>query len=256
MDMDLSLLPELASGYHSRAQVARVVTEEWGARNLYCPACTSNTLAPMPPNTRVVDFQCPVCGQLYQLKSSKTWNETRIMDAAYDAMVAAIRSDATPNLFVMQYTPDWLVRNLLLVPRFFFTESVIEKRKPLSSKARRAGWVGCNIVLGDIPTDGKLRLILNSEVIGKSEVREQFQRVQPLASLGVNLRGWTLDVLKVVRRLGKREFSLPEMYQFEHELGELHPDNQNVRPKIRQQLQILRDVGLLEFEGQGHYKLR
>ena len=92
-------------------------------------------------------------------------------------------------------------------------------------------------------------------MVEETEVREQFQRVQPLANLGVNLRGWTLDVLKVVRRLGKREFSLAEVYQFEHELASLHPDNQNVRPKIRQQLQILRDVGLLEFEGQGHYKL-
>ncbi|MGA1975611.1 MAG: hypothetical protein ABSG92_08240 [Conexivisphaerales archaeon] len=39
-----------------------------------------------------------------------------------------------------------------------------------------------------------------------------------------------------------------ELYQFDGELAALHPDNKNVRPKIRQQLQILRSKGLLTFE--------
>ncbi len=34
-----------------------------------------------------------------------------------------------------------------------------------------------------------------------------------------------------------------------------YPNNKNVRPKIRQQLQVLRDLGLIEFEGQGKYTL-
>jgi len=31
--------------------------------------------------------------------------------------------------------------------------------------------------------------------------------------------------------------------------------NHNIRPKIRQQLQILRDLGFLEFLGDGSYRL-
>jgi len=33
-----------------------------------------------------------------------------------------------------------------------------------------------------------------------------------------------------------------------------HPQNQNVKPKIRQQLQILRDRGFIEFLGNGYYR--
>lgn len=66
---------------------------------------------------------------------------------------------------------------------------------------------------------------------------------------------WTLDVLNVVRRLGKAEFTLAEVYARESLLARLHPDNLHVRDKIRQQLQRLRDLGLLEFLARGQYRL-
>jgi hypothetical protein len=40
-------------------------------------------------------------------------------------------------------------------------------------------------------------------------------------------------------------------YAFERELEKLHPDNRPVRDKIRQQLQVLRDLGLLQHVGLG-----
>ena len=69
----------------------------------------------------------------------------------------------------------------------------------------------------------------------------------------VEARGWTLDVLNVVRGMGRREFTLAEVYAFAGELARLHPRNRFVRPKIRQQLQILRDLGFVEFLGSGQY---
>jgi type II restriction enzyme len=38
-------------------------------------------------------------------------------------------------------------------------------------------------------------------------------------------------------------------------LEKLHPDNQHVNDKIRQQLQILRDAGLLRHIGRGEWRL-
>jgi hypothetical protein len=35
-----------------------------------------------------------------------------------------------------------------------------------------------------------------------------------------------------------------------------HPSNHNVRAKIRQQLQFLRDKGVLDFVGRGQYRMR
>jgi len=135
------------------------------------------------------------------------------------------------------------------------SESVIEKRTPLAAYARRAGWVGCNILLSRIPDDGKIAVVSEGITLSKHTVRESFSRVQGLAELAPALRGWAVDVLTVIRRLGKEHFSLREIYEFEEELGALHPRNQNVRPKIRQQLQVLRDTGLISFTSPGNYRL-
>jgi type II restriction enzyme len=67
--------------------------------------------------------------------------------------------------------------------------------------------------------------------------------------------GWTLDVLNAVRALGRREFTLAEVYAREAELERMHPQNRFVRPKIRQQSQILRDLGFVEFLGRGVYRV-
>lgn len=254
--MNLQCRLEFAAAYKAGPQIARVVSEEWCTREMYCPACKSGALSQSRANTPAVDFACPRCEQLFQLKSLKSWNPRKIPDAGYEAMMRAIRSDRAPNLFVLQYSSNWLVQNLVLIPRAFFTESVIEKRKPLGQQARRAGWIGCNILLSQIPADGKIAVVSDGCAVPKQRVRQEFSRVRKLADLSPTLRGWTVDVLNAVRCLGKTEFSLQELYAFEAQLKEAHPGNQNVRPKIRQQLQVLRDLGLLEFSSPGHYMLR
>jgi len=60
----------------------------------------------------------------------------------------------------------------------------------------------------------------------------------------------------VVRSLNKTEFGLSEMYEHADELAKLHPNNAHIRDKIRQQLQVLRDLDLLDFLGDGLYQLR
>lgn len=159
------------------------------------------------------------------------------------------------NLLVMQYSPKWSVRNLLLVPSFFLTESAIEKRRPLALTARRAGWVGCNILLRAIAVDGKLRLVRDSIGTAPEVVRRQYQRIRELARLPPEVRGWTLDVLRAVRNLNQKSFTLAEVYLSESELAALHPQNQNVRAKIRQQLQVLRDLGFIRFDRRGCYSI-
>ena len=88
------------------------------------------------------------------------------------------------------------------------------------------------------------------------EVRGSYNRLRPLEKLQVEKRGWTLDVLQVVQSLRKLEFALAHVYAHSGTLAKLHPNNRHVRPKIRQQLQILRDLGLLDFLGGGSYRLR
>lgn len=253
----LNLLMESACavGLKSQSQMARRITETWADANLFCMACISDRIQAMPHNSQAIDFTCPKCSAQFQLKAARVWNERRIPDAGYHAMMRALTSDRVPNLLVMQYTPNWNVRNLLVIPSFFFTPAAIEKRPPLASTARRAGWIGCNILLNEIADVGKIKVVANGTAIEASAVREQYAKVRPLATLNVQARGWTLDVLMLVKKLGKRRFSLSEAYAFSPELTKRYPKNRNLEPKIRQQLQILRDMGLLRFVSRGEYEV-
>ena len=134
--------------------------------------------------------------------------------------------------------------------------------------------MGCNFNLSRIPADARIWLVTTigpqssaavpaaSQNLSKGrrdacatliatpeEVRAQFKRVKPLKDISVTQRGWTLDVLNMVRRLvesrrrgdesgsvggkGTRlltsaptgEFTTTDAYIFERELEQLHPDN-------------------------------
>lgn len=171
-------------------------------------------------------------------------------------MKRAILEDRTPNLFVLHYDLNaWAVRTVLLVPHFAFTLSAVERRKPLASTARRAGWVGCNILLDRIPVHARISVVNEGRPQTSQQVRASYNRLRPLEELQVEKRGWTLDVLQVVQSLGKLEFTLADVYAHADVLARLHPKNLHVRDKIRQQLQVLRDLGVLEFLGAGSYKV-
>jgi type II restriction enzyme len=256
--MDLSIPTTIGlEMYKSASQRARIGTEAWGAINLFCLSCKSPRLTRSPHNTAAVDFTCPICCSPYQLKSQSKPFGSKILDSAYSEMKKAILEDRTPNLFVLHYDlPTWTVRTVILIPKFAFALSTLECRKPLAVTARRAGWVGCNILLDKIPTDARISIIAAGTPCAPSETRRAYQRLRPLEALKVEKRGWTLDVLNVVRSLQKSAFELSEVYAKDGELAKLHPQNRHVRDKIRQQLQVLRDLRILEFLGNGTYRLR
>lgn len=246
----------IAAAYKSGAQRARVVTEAWGEANLYCPNCPAPQLKRLANNTRASDFRCPSCGFQFQLKGQQSRLGNTITDGAYEAMMHAISTDETPSFYFLHYNrEDWSIRNLLLVPSFAFPASAIIKRKPLSANARRAGWVGCNFDLTRIPGEARIPIVTNAQIIPATEVREKFKKVKPLKDISVTQRGWTLDVLNGIRKLGKTEFTNGDAYTMADHLSQLHPDNRHVRDKIRQQLQVLRDAKLLIHVGSGVWRL-
>jgi len=256
--MDLSLEPQLLEKYGSPSQQARVLTENWAETNLYCPNCLEPHVAREAPGTKVIDFHCPNvnCMQTYQLKGKKHPFTTLVTDAAYDPMILSIKSGAVPNLVLLHYDrPRLRVVNVDVVPRFFLSSSCIIPRKPLSAHARRANWVGCSISLEMLPPDARIPIVHDETVEEPKTVQAKYRRFVSLLGMSWKERGWTADVLRCLRDIGKRSFSLKEVYEFEDELRRLHPSNRFVRPKIRQQLQILRDHGIIRFDYPGHYEL-
>jgi type II restriction enzyme len=93
-------------------------------------------------------------------------------------------------------------------------------------------------------------------VASPEDVRAQFRKVKPLKDIPVTMRGWMLDILNIVHRLGKSEFTNQDVYAFERELEKLHPGNRHIRDKIRQQLQNLAKAGLLIHVGRNDYRLK
>ena len=98
-------------------------------------------------------------------------------------------------------------------------------------------------------------VVSGGSVIAPRRVRLAFARARRLVAVPPSVRGWTLDVLNAVRKLETQRFSLQELYRMEDYLQQLHPNNRNIRAKIRQQLQVLRDLGMLAFTSPGNYSL-
>lgn len=142
----------------------------------------------------------------------------------------------------------------MIIPKHFFTPEIIVKRPPLADTARRAGWVGCNIDISKVAAVGKIFLVKNTQITPKNLVMETFNKTLFLRSKNNVAKGWILDVMKCVDAINKDTFTLDEVYKFEQQLKLKYPNNNFIKDKIRQQLQILRDNGIIEFVGRGIYQ--
>jgi len=248
---------ESQAAYDSGSQSARVWTEQWARKWLYCPNCGNSKMEQFRANRPVADFFCPSCAEEYELKSQKTAFGAKVLDGAFRTMCERLGSSNNPNLLLLNYSLARLsVMNVILVPKHFFVREIIEERKPLAQTARRAGWIGCNILLNQIPASGKIHIVRDGVPQPKDVVLAEWQKTLFLRSEGLEARGWLIEVMKCVEAIGKPEFQLEDVYAFEQHLSQIYPGNQNVKPKIRHQLQYLRDRGYLDFVSRGYYRLR
>jgi type II restriction enzyme len=150
---------ETQSPYTSGSQSARAWTERWVRDWVYCPNCGSPSINSFPNNAPVADFFCASCNEEYELKSQKNIFGKKVLDGAFQTKCERLAADNNPNLFLLNYDLKELrVRNLFVVPKHFFVQEIIEERKPLAVTARRAGWIGSNILLNQIPESGRYLL--------------------------------------------------------------------------------------------------
>ncbi len=222
---------------------------------MFCVRCGHYRIAKTANNRQVADFICPRCGNIFELKSKSGNFGKSIIDGDYRTMISKVTTKTNPDFFLLSYDSDnYRVNYLAAIPRHFFIPSMIEKRTPLPETARRAGWVGCNILINQLPPSGKVEVIQTGKWRVKEKVLSDFNRAAFLEEKSINNREWIIDVMNCINRIPHNEFSLSDVYQFEKELGVKHPNNNNIRPKIRQQLQVLRDKGIISFESRGQYK--
>ena len=255
--MKLFFNQSLVSGYKNPSQCVRVLSEDWTGWNGYCPQCGNACFVKQKNNSPVCDFICKECREEFELKSKKNAIGKKITDGEYKTMIGRLASANNPNFFFLQYRDaDFSVQNFFVVPKHFFVPEMIEKRKPLAPTARRAGWVGCNILLAPIPDSGKIFYVRDGREVPKKAVLETWRKGLFLREEKESTpRGWLLDVMRCVEKIGKNKFTLDDVYTFEEALRTLHPENNHITDKIRQQLQLLRDRGYVKFTGRGTYEL-
>lgn len=257
VNMNIKMEVTIGNQYHSLQQQARVITENWATLNLYCPICGAPHIEALRNNKPVADLQCSYCHSVFELKSHNGAFGSVIVDGAYETMITRLLENNNPHLFVLEYKhPEFIVENLWLIPKYFFTPQIIIKRRPLSSSARRAGWIGCNIAWKNIPLKGKIPVIRHKEVLDPRQVCANVSSTMVLADSKIISRGWLMDVLFCLESLGKKKFSLDDVYGFTKYLQERHQENHNIKAKIRQQLQLLRDKGYVKFLGNGEYIMK
>ncbi len=243
--------------YHGPTQSARFWTESWVSRQAYCPSCGRQDITKYENNRPVADFHCSSCGEEYELKGQKNRFGTKVLDGAFRTMCKRLAASNNPNLLLMNYDLKRLsVTDFFVVPKQFFVRAIIEERKPLAPTARRAGWIGCNILLNRVPEIGKIFFVKDGKLLPKELVLKRWQKTLFLRDEGANARGWLIEVMNCVELIGKHEFELDDVYAFERRLNQIYPNNHHVKQKIRQQLQVLRDRGFLDFVSRGYYRLR
>jgi type II restriction enzyme len=248
---------ESRTPFKNPSQSARVWTVSWVRKEVYCPNCGISNIEKYENNRPVADFFCASCKEEFELKSQKNQFGPKVLDGAFRSMRERLASNNNPNLMLLNYDlRQFAVTNLFVVPKHFFVQEIIERRSPLAATARRAGWVGCNILLNHVPAAGKIFLVRDGQPLPKEDVLTQWNRTLFLRDEGGEARGWLIEVMKCVERIGRAEFTLEDVYLYEAQLSALYPNNRHVKQKIRQQLQVLRDHGFLDFVSRGHYRLR
>ncbi len=256
--MKLSLDTQLVDNYTNQSQKARVLTEAWVDNGIFCPNCGHSYIDKYPNNQPVADFYCSSCKEEYELKSKQNSIGSKIVDGAYRTMIERLQSSNNPNFFLLNYDlKRFEVLNFLVIPKHFFMPEIIEKRKPLTPTSRRAGWVGCNILLNHIPQTGKIFFVRDGQIESKEKILADWKKTLFLRDETRNAaKGWLLDTMLCVEKIGRKEFSLNEIYAFESELRKKHPGNRHIKDKLRQQLQILRDKEYIKFTRRGNYQLK
>lgn len=250
--MNLRLQLSLAKDYRSPSQIARVITEGWVESFVKCPGC-AKSIVKAPNNSSGLDFFCKPCELNFELKSKRGDLGAKVVDGAYQSMLTKVATGTQSNFFLLSYNSEYVVTNLVLVPKRFIVPELIERRKPLAISARRAGWVGCNLKISHIPAAGKIFYIKDKSIFPANEVFSQWKKTVFLDQISISSRGWLIAVMRCVEKLDKADFSIRDVYRFVPLLQSMFPKNKHIEAKIRQQLQVLRDMGWIKFLGGGKY---
>jgi Dam-replacing family/Dam-replacing HTH domain len=138
--------------FKSASQTARVALETWARLNLWCHNCGNPNLLTLPPGTPVSDLKCVACEMEYQVKSLNGRFGPMLTGAAYQPLYERAMAHTVPDFMLIEYNlKRSQVSHVGLIRGSDLTPDRIIRRKELAPTARRAGWVGCNVYIDQLP---------------------------------------------------------------------------------------------------------
>jgi type II restriction enzyme len=130
----------------TKYQVAGDIGEEWVKKRVNCPRCRDGKLKILPKNFKCADMICDFCGFLGQVKSVNVKNKKEklrtILGAAWKPQSERMKAGVYHSVFIVKLVEGKPAQVLMIRPDAQKKEGFFKARKPLSPKAKRAGWQG------------------------------------------------------------------------------------------------------------------
>jgi len=147
------------NNWKNKSRIVGEACEEYIKNNLKCLRCNSYNFKKYKTNEKSKDLFCSECDQKYQIKakclSQKQINKIisknsfKTIGGEYSTTINHI-DENIDYLIVLYEKQSYKIKNILYVKSEFLNEECIIPRKPLSLKAKRAGWQGCNILFNNL----------------------------------------------------------------------------------------------------------
>ena len=117
-----------------------------------CPICNEKALVKYKANEKSKDVKCEKCNCQIQIKAKKhkatkkEISSLELLGAEYKTTCSSIKEQNVHYLILLYSVTDnniYTINNIYFINSVDINDSCIIPRKPLSSKAKRAGWQGC-----------------------------------------------------------------------------------------------------------------
>jgi len=130
-------------------------------KNCRCPKCKKlKTLRKLPPNFKCADVICDFCGFLAQVKAKSTKDINEVprqpSGAAWGPQKARMDAGIYFPLFLVLV--NGTENGIYYLPSDLQEPEMFVARKPLSSKAKRAGWQGFYYDMSKVPQGAVVRV--------------------------------------------------------------------------------------------------
>ena len=140
--------------WKSNSRIIGRAAEIYACEKIKCIKCNENNWLECFVNSKSKDQICKTCGKKYQIKcknttkklydNSKKNREFKTIGAEYNTTLKSI-DDQIDYLIILYQKLDYNILDIIHIKSDDITCNNIIPRKPLSDKAKRAGWQGCKL---------------------------------------------------------------------------------------------------------------